>query len=146
MIENKLSSHRHTNKWKSASTPKLDQFRKSHKEKRDDNRELCEKAFNEFCHVIGCEPIELTKKVAKGGGFYIALKYVCAYFIHVRGGNDANIGRLLKKERTTILHGRNEVKSVLFSQNFIGRFWYKLLLEKITPYITKDVNTHHNLV
>ena len=103
------------------------------------------KAFNEFCDIIGCEPSELTKKVARGGGFYIALKYVCAYFIHVRGGNDGNIGRLLRKERTTILHGRNEVAYLIKSNNFSGRLYYKFLIEKAfskTNIIDKGIPQH----
>ena len=145
MAVGRINRNVYNNRWKATTTPKLDQFRRSHKEKRDENRELCEKAFNEFCDIIGCEPSELTKKVARGGGFYIALKYVCAYFIHVRGGNDGNIGRLLRKERTTILHGRNEVAYLIKSNNFSGRLYYKFLIEKAfskTNIIDKGIPQH----
>lgn len=130
MAEFKLSSHRHTTRNRAAFTPKLDQYRKRQAIAHDENKELADATFAEFLDKMQCDELDVLRK-EKRGGFYIALKYVCAHYMSQKGCNNTQIARLLKKDRATIIHGIREVTEIVSSHNYVNRFYYKLMLDKI---------------
>lgn len=97
----------------------------------DENKGLTEAAFAEFLVKMECDELDVLRK-EKRGGFYIAIKYVCAYYMSKKGCNNIQIARIIKKDRTTIIHGIREVSEIVSSQNYVNRFWYKLMLDKIS--------------
>lgn len=87
-------------------------------------------SFNSFITKTGCNPSDFGR--AKHSNlFNVAMIYCCSFYMHISGVDDGRIGKLLHRDRTTVLDGRKIVAEMILTQNFGGRFYYKLILEKI---------------